>query len=380
MIYLDNAATSWPKPDVMLNAMQHYSTEVGANAGRSAHRLASKAEQIRFEAREALAKLFNIKNPLRVIFTLNATHALNLVFFGLLKAGDHVVTTSMEHNSVLRPLNALAEKDITVSFLPCNQDGTVQVEEIKKTICSETRLVVVNQASNICGTIQPLNEISKAAKASNALFLVDAAQTAGTVALDMGAEGIDLLVFSGHKGLLGPTGTGGLIIGENVDTRELRPFIFGGTGSLSQETRQPETLPDKYESGTGKLIGIAGLGACVRWILQKGVANIRDHELQLTRRLLEGLSNMANTKVYGTGDANRQTATVSFNIKGKSPSEIGLLLDEEFQIMCRVGLHCAPAAHRTMGTFPDGTIRFGLGIFNKKLEVEKALEAVSKLQ
>ncbi len=380
MIYLDNAATSWPKPEVMLTAMEHFTREVGANPGRSAHRLASKAEQIRFEAREALATLFNIRNPLRVIFTPNATHALNLVFQGLLKPGDHVVTTSMEHNSVMRPLNALGEKDITVSFLPCNRDGTIQVAGIKKKLRSETRLVVVNHASNVCGTIQPLQEIAREVKASNALFLVDAAQTAGTVAIDMGAEGIDLLVFSGHKGLLGPTGTGGLVIGEQVDARKLRPFTFGGTGSLSQETRQPETLPDKYESGTGNIIGIAGLGASVRWILQKGVANIRVHELKLTRHLLQGLTNMANTTVYGTGDANRQTATISFNIKGKSPSAIGLLLDEEFEIMCRVGLHCAPAAHRTLKTFPDGTIRFSLGIFNKKLEVEKTLKAVSQLQ
>ncbi len=379
MIYLDNAATSWPKPEVMLQAMQHFSAQVGASAGRSGHRLASAAEQIRYETRETLAKLFNISDPLRIIFSLNATQALNLVFYGLLKPGDHVVTSSMEHNSVMRPLHDLKTKGITVSVVACKKDGSIQVEMVKDAIQDETRLVVINHASNVCGTIQPLREIGAEVRASGALFLVDAAQTAGSLTIDMADDCIDLLAFTGHKSLLGPTGTGGLVIGEAVDIKELKPFAHGGTGSLSAEIRQPESLPDKYESGTCNIIGIAGLGASVRWILSKGVEVIREHELKLTRRLLEDLANIGKTTVYGTGNADRQTATVSFNIKAKSPSEMGLILDEEYDIMCRVGLHCAPAAHRTLGTFPDGTIRFALGVFNDEHQVEKALQAIEKI-
>jgi len=379
VIYFDNAATSWPKPDVVFEAMKQYSIEIGANAGRSGHRMAMEAEQIRFETREALVTLFNSNDPLRIIFTLNATEALNLVFHGLLKSGDHVVTTSMEHNSVMRPLNALKEKGVTLTVVNCETDGTIQVEKIEEAIRPETRLVAVNHASNVCGTILPLREIGQIVKKCNVLFLVDAAQTAGSIPINVKENHIDFLTFTGHKSLLGPTGTGGLVIGENVNIDELKPLTFGGTGSLSEHHRQPETLPDKYESGTSNIIGIAGLGASVKWILEKGQDNICDHERKLTQKLINGLTNIPKTVVYGTQDSFKQTSTISFNIEEKSPSEVGLALDDEFEIMCRVGLHCSPSAHRTLRTFPDGTIRFALGVFNTEKEIKIALEAVEQI-
>lgn len=379
MIYFDNAATSWPKPETVLEAMQNFALNVGANAGRSGHRMATEAEQIRFETREALATLFHVKDPLRIIFTLNATEALNLVFQGLLKSGDHVVTTSMEHNSVMRPLNALTEKDIIVSVVDCAADGTILVEKIEAAMQSKTRLVAINHASNVCGTILPLQEIGKIVKKSNALFLVDAAQTAGSIPIHIKENSIDLLAFTGHKSLLGPSGTGGLVIGENVDIDELKPLTRGGTGSLSELHKQPDTLPDKYESGTCNMFGIAGLGASVKWILEKGLDDIRLYERKLTQKLINGLSSIPKITVYGTKDASQQTSTVSFNIDRKSPSEVGLLLDEEYEIMCRVGLHCAPSAHRTLGTFPEGTVRFAMGVFNTEKEIEIAIEAVEKI-
>jgi cysteine desulfurase / selenocysteine lyase len=379
MIYFDNAATSWPKPNDVLEAMKNFALNVGANAGRSGHRMAVESEQIRYETREVLATLFNIKDPLRIIFTLNATEALNLVFNGLLKSGDHVVTTSMEHNSVMRPLNAIKEKSISVSVVNCETDGAIQVNKIEEAILPETRLVVVNHASNVCGTILPLFEIGETVKNSNALFCVDAAQTAGSIPINVKKNNIDFLAFTGHKSLLGPSGTGGLVIGENVNIDELRPLTFGGTGSLSEQHLQPESLPDKYESGTCNMIGIAGLGASVKWILEKGLDKIHFQENKLTQQLIKGLTSIPKIKVYGTKDSSKQTSTISFNIEGKSPSEVGLCLDEEFEIMCRVGLHCSPSAHQTLGTFPDGTVRFALGIFNTEDEIKIALTALEKI-
>ncbi len=380
-IYLDNAATSWPKPPEVAEAMVRFLNEVGANPGRSGHRLSVEAGRIVYQAREALAELFGVADPLRVVFGLNATDGLNLAIRGLLRPGDHVVTSSMEHNSVMRPLRALEREGVEVTVVHCSPEGVLDPAAVEAAIRPNTALVVLNHASNVVGTLLPVAEVGRMlrARGNGPLLLVDAAQTGGAVPIDMEGDGIDLLAFTGHKSLYGPMGTGGLIIGPRVDIERLQPIRRGGTGSRSEYEEQPDFLPDCYESGTPNTVGLAGLLAGVRWVLERGVEAIRAHEQALTRRLIEGLSAIPGVTVYGTRDPARQTAVVSFNIAGMEPSEVGLRLDEEFGIMCRVGLHCAPAAHRTIGTFPTGTVRFAPGAFTTTEEIDRAVEAVARL-
>lgn len=380
MIYLDNAATSWPKPPGVLEAMARFLTEVGANPGRSGHRLSVEAGRIVYAAREAVAELFHAPDPLRVVFGLNATEGLNLAMRGLLRPGDHVVTSSMEHNSVMRPLRALEREGVEVTVVPCSPEGTLDPQAVLAALRPNTRLVVLNHASNVTGTILPVVEVGRALRQRNGpLLLVDAAQSGGAVPIDMQADGIDLLAFTGHKSLYGPMGTGGLIFGERVPLGEFRPLIRGGTGSRSEQEEQPDFLPDMGESGTPNAVGLAGLEAGVRWVLERGVEAIRAREVELTQHLLDGLREIPGVTVYGPADARRRTAVVSFSIAGMEPSEVGMRLDEEYGILCRVGLHCAPAAHRTIGTFPTGTVRFSLGAFTTRKEVEAALRAVAQL-
>ncbi len=380
MIYLDNAATSWPKPPGVLAAMARFMTEVGANPGRSGHRLSVEAGRIVYAAREAVAQLFNAPDPLRVVFGMNATEGINLALRGLLRPGDHVVTSSMEHNSVMRPLRALEREGVEVTVVPCSPEGMLDPRAVLAAIRPHTRLVVLNHASNVTGTLLPVAEVGRALRQTNGpLLVVDAAQSGGAVPIDMQADGIDLLAFTGHKSLYGPTGTGGLIIGERVPLEEFRPLIRGGTGSRSEREEQPDFLPDMCESGTPNAVGLAGLEAGVRWVLEQGVEAIRAHEVALSGRLSDGLREIPGVTVYGPADARLRTAAVSFNIAGMEPSEVGMRLDEEYGIMCRVGLHCAPAAHRTIGTFPSGTVRFALGAFNTREEVDAALRAVAQL-
>lgn len=380
MIYLDNAATSWPKPPQVLAAMARFLTEVGANPGRSGHRLSVEAGRVVYAAREAVAELFHAPDPLRVVFGMNATEGLNLALGGLLRPGDHVVTSSMEHNSVMRPLRALEREGISVTVVACSLEGSLDPRAVLEALRPETRLVVLNHASNVTGTLLPVAEVGRALhRMRGPLLVVDAAQSGGAVSIDVQADGIDLLAFTGHKSLYGPMGTGGLIIGERVPLGEFRPLLRGGTGSRSEQEEQPDFLPDMCESGTPNGVGLAGLEAGVRWVLEQGVEAIRAYEMALTQRLIEGLSAIPGVTVYGTRDPERQTAVVSFNIAGMEPSEVGMRLDEEYGIMCRVGLHCAPAAHRTIGTFPAGTVRFALGAFNTPEEVDAALRAVARM-
>lgn len=379
IIYLDNAATSFPKPPQVVEAIVHFLTEIGANAGRSGHRLSIEAGRIVYETREALAELFNISDPLRIVFGHNVTEMINLVLTGFLRPGDHVVTSSMEHNSVMRPLRALEREGVEVSVVQCSREGSLDPADLEKALRSNTRLIVLNHASNVTGTILPVKEAGRIARQRGIFLLVDAAQTAGAYPIDAEADGIDFLAFTGHKGLFGPTGTGGLYIGPRVPLEELKPLKRGGTGSRSELEEQPDFLPDKYESGTQNAAGLAGLKAGVRFILEKGVEEIRRHELELTALLLEGLSSIERVKLYGPADLSMRVGIISFNIEGMEPSDVALALDEEFGIMCRPGLHCAPSAHRTIGTFPKGTVRFSVSFFNTKEEVEKAIEAVKKL-
>ncbi len=379
MIYFDNAATSYPKPEEVLAAIIDFTNNIGGSPGRSGHRLSIEAARILYQCRENLAELFNVSDPLKIIFTLNATEAINLVLKGLLHRGDHVITSSMEHNAVMRPLHELEKNGVQVQVIPCTFDGIFNPEDIERTIKKNTALIVLNHASNVTGSILPVQCAGKIAKKNNILFLVDAAQTAGSYPLDIEKNHIDLLAFTGHKGLFGPTGTGGLVIGENVDIRKIAPLKTGGTGSRSESEIHPDFLPDLYESGTPNIAGIAGLNAGVRYILERGIEEIRQYEVSLTEKLIQGLKEISGVTVYGKNNSEEQAAVVSFNINDQSPSDIGLKLDEEYDIMCRVGLHCSPSAHRTIGTFPAGTVRFSMSIFNTAQEIEKALMAVRKI-
>jgi cysteine desulfurase family protein len=380
MIYLDNAATSWPKPQVVAEAMVHFLDEIGANPGRSGHRLSVEAGRIVYDAREAVARLLRAPDPLRVVFGANATEALNLALQGYLRPGDHVVTSSMEHNSVMRPLRALASgasgERIEISVVSCTPEGFLDPADLEAAVRPETAMIALNHASNVCGSLLPVREAGALARRHGCLLLVDAAQTAGAYPIDLEADQIDFLAFSGHKGLYGPMGTGGLIIGPRVDLSRLTPLKRGGTGSRSELEEQPDFLPDMCESGTANAVGLAGLAAGVHWVMERGVEAIRQHEIELAQRLIDGLLEIQGVTVYGGQDAHRQIAAISFNVAGMEPSEVGLRLDGEHEILCRVGLHCAPAAHKALGTFPTGTVRFGFGALNRRDEVDAAVQAV----
>jgi cysteine desulfurase family protein len=376
MIYFDNAATSWPKPAPVCAALTDYFGEAGGNPGRSGHRMSIAAARVVEGAREALADLFRAGDPSRIVFTQNATHALNLALYGLLRPGDHVVTTSVEHNSVMRPLRHLESRGVEMTVVSCANDGTLDVQSVRRAIRPSTRLLVTTHASNVAGTLLPVAELGRLSREQGILYLVDAAQTAGAAPIDVQEMRVDLLAFTGHKALLGPTGTGGLYIREGI---ELTPLMRGGTGSESAREIQPEFLPDAHESGTLNVAGIAGLAAGVRFLRGLGIEAVQANERKLVARFLGGASEIPRLVVYGPRDAARQSGVVSFNLAGVVPSEAGLLLDQSFGIMARTGLHCAPAAHRTLGSFPEGTVRFSFGWFNTAEEVETALQALREI-
>jgi cysteine desulfurase/selenocysteine lyase len=375
MIYLDNAATTWPKPPGVLKSITYVLEQAGGNPGRSEHRMSVTAAQVIDNVREDIAQLFNAK-PERVIFTQNITYALNLGIYGLLKPGDHAVTSSMEHNSVMRPLRDLEHKGVSLTVVPSNSDGTLNIERFARAVTPGTRLVVLIHASNVTGVIMPVAEAAKIAHKAGALLLVDAAQSACVLPIDIQAMDIDLLGLTGHKGPLGPTGTGALIINKNVDAGQIQPLIRGGTGSQAESQEQPEFFPDRFESGTPNAVGIAGLGAGIRFVKEKGVSVIWEHEKKLVQALREGLSVIKGVKLCCPSVPFESVGIVSFTAQDRSVSEIGHRLDKEYDIMTRVGLHCTPAAHQTIGTFPQGTVRLAPGVFTTMDEIKEALKAI----
>jgi cysteine desulfurase family protein len=379
VIYFDNAATSWPKPPGVKEAMVQFMDEVGANPGRSGHFRSIEAARIVFETREALSILFHVKDSSRIVFTLNATESINLALKGLLKPGDHVITSSMEHNSVMRPLRDLEKKGIALSIVPCSKEGMLDSREVEGKIQSNTKMVVLNHASNVTGTLLPVEEVGSIVRKHNLLLLVDAAQTAGACPIDVERDGIDLLAFTGHKSLYGPQGTGGLVIGERIQEKEMIPLKQGGTGSRSEFEEQPDFLPDCFESGTPNGVGLAGLLAGVQFVLGKGVEQIRQNEMALVEMLIKCLKELPQVKVYGPENQGDRIATFSFNVAPLPPSETASRLEKEFAVLCRPGLHCAPAAHRTLGTFPEGTVRFGLSAFNTEAEIDTAIQAIFQI-
>jgi cysteine desulfurase/selenocysteine lyase len=377
VIYLDNAATSFPKPPEVSAAMADLLAHGAGNPGRSGHALAVTAQAAVSDTRRLLASFFGARDPSRIVFALNATDALNVALWGLLRPGDRVVTTSLEHNAVVRPLHALAERGISVARVPCAPDGTLDLDDLARALeAAPTRLVAMTHASNVCGTVLPAREAALLAHRHGAVFLLDAAQTAGVLPIDVAEMGVDLLAFPGHKGLLGPTGTGGLFVSPDV---RLAPLRQGGTGTRSEDERQPEELPEALEAGTVNTVGIAGLGAAVRFLQGRGLERIRAHEAALGARLLAGLADVPGLRVHGTGDPQRRVAVVSLTVEGWEPVDLGAALDSAFGIAVRPGLHCAPLAHRTLGTFPLGTVRLSPGAFTTEDEVDQALAALRAL-
>lgn len=374
--YFDNAATSFPKPKSVLKAMESYFLTCGANPGRSGHRMAVEAGKIVLDAREALADLFNVADSSHILFTRNATESINIVLKGLLKKGDHVITSSMEHNSVLRPLNALKAIGVDVTVVSADREGAVYVSEILDAVTRKTKLLCLTHASNVTGGIMDIKEAGRLCGEKKIRFLVDAAQSAGVLRIDVEEMNIDYLAFSGHKGLLGPQGTGGLFVRNESD---LAPLMYGGTGSLSDREEQPDFLPDKYESGTLNVIGIAGLAAGLTYLKEEGIDNILHRDRRYVDLILDGIKDLPEITVYGRKSSQTQTGVLSVNFAGLSPSDAGEILDGQFGIAVRVGLHCAPAAHKTIGTFPDGTVRFSWGPFVKEKDIKYMLKAMKEL-
>jgi cysteine desulfurase family protein len=377
-IYFDNAATSWPKPKAMINAMAAFNAHVGSNPGRSGHRLSIEAGRIIFNARETIASLLGARDPLSVIFTRNATEGINTVVRGLLRPGDHVITSNVEHNSVMRPLRAMKPDGVELSVVSCSGTGDISPDDIASAIKKNTRMIIVTHASNVTGIIMPIAEIAEIARENGVVMCVDAAQTAGSLPIDVIRDNIDILVFTGHKSLYGPQGTGGFYIRKGLE-KMVSPLERGGTGSGSEFEEQPDFMPDRFESGTPNTIGIAGLGAGAGHVAAMGVDAIREKEIALTKLFLDGIRSIKGVRIYGDKNPAKRSAMVSFTIDGMSPSDISFDLDERFNIMSRPGLHCAPSAHRTIGTFPDGAVRFSFGIFTTEKEITTAIKAIETL-
>ena len=373
-VYLDHAATSFPKPEGVRRAVMEHLEQYSASPGRSAHSLSLAASRVLFAARETIAAFFHVDDSQKVIFTRNVTESLNLAIYGMLHAGDHVVTTSMEHNSVMRPLRDLERRGIIhLTVVPSSPEGFADIPEIARVVQgTNPKLLVVNHASNVTGTLADLKKISETK--GKAYFLVDAAQTAGSFPLHLDTMDVDLLAFTGHKGLQGPQGTGGLILKSGREP--LRPLVRGGTGSHSEFEEQPDFLPDRLESGTPNGCGFAGLAAGIRAVEERGIRAVREHEKVLTGVLLERLLAVDRIRVLGPRDPDEQTAVISLQVDGMSPSEVGFQLDRKFGICVRTGLHCAPAAHKTIGTFPQGTVRISLGMSNSMDDVDAVIEAL----
>jgi cysteine desulfurase/selenocysteine lyase len=391
IVYLDNAATSYPKPAAVVTAVADFLDHACANPGRSGHRLSARAARVVYDCREAVARLIGAGDPRQLVFTANATAAINTALLGFLRAGDHVVTTSLEHNSVMRPLRRLREqRGIEVTVAPADCLGHLDPQAVHDALRPNTRLVAVTHASNVVGTITPLADIRAAI--GDLPFLVDAAQTIAAVPIDVEAPRIDLLAFSGHKSLLGPQGIGCLYVRPGL---AIEPLVVGGTGSDSESDVQPDLLPDLLESGTPNGVGIAGLGAAARFIADTGLPSIVRHKEKLLDALLDGLQQIDGVTVWGAAGraADRAAGTgatssapgpsrvaiVSLSIAGISPSEAAYQLDRRYGIMTRSGLHCAPGAHRTLGTFPEGTLRISPGYFNTPAEIALAVDAIADL-
>lgn len=376
-IYLDNAATSYPKPEEVYNAVMHAMKEIGANPGRGGSKPTLMASRIIFECREAVATFFNIPNSKNVIFTSNATESLNIAIKGILKPGDEVITTPLEHNSVLRPLNTLEKKiGVSVKFVKCDLNGSFKPTDFINLFSEKTKLAIITHASNVIGNISPIEEIFYECRKRGILTLLDAAQTAGVIPIDVQKMNVDLMACPGHKSLFGPQGTGILYIKDGIELDTLKE---GGTGTQSSSIEHPKELPERFEAGTLNMPGIAGLLAGIKFINKTGIINIREHEQRLLKRLIDGLKENHNVILYGLLDTEKMASTLSFNLINLDCSEVGFILDEVYDIYTRVGLHCAPIAHKTIGTYPYGTVRVSPGFFNTEKDIDEIIRAINEI-
>lgn len=376
MIYLDNAATTLHKPEGVAEAMITALTSMG-NSGRGAHEATLDASRMIYGTREKLAELFHISDPMRIAFTCNATESLNIAIQGILQPGDHVITSVCEHNSVLRPVYRMAKQGVTYSLLPADKKGVIQYDQLPGLLKKETKVIVITHASNLTGNVTDLKKISDFAKANGLILIVDASQTAGCIPIDVQELGIDVLCFTGHKGLMGPQGTGGIYVREGI---KIAPLKVGGSGVKSFDKEHPDTMPTALEAGTLNGPGIAGLGASVSWLLKQGVEQIHEKELSLARRFLKGIAEIPGITVYGDTDAQMRTAIVSLNLGDVDSAEMSDWLWEDYGIAVRAGAHCAPLMHKTLGTEQQGAVRFSFSSFNTEEEVDAAIQALKELQ
>ncbi len=376
-LYFDNAATSWPKPEEVYRAPEKQMRQACGNPGRSGHTRTLDADRLLYDTREAVANLFNVKDPARIVFTLNATDALNIAIKGCLTSGDHVLYTAMEHNSVLRPLGGLLrDGNISTTMIPCSSKGYPDLDFLDSAYQEKTRLLVLNHASNVTGSIAPLEAMVKSAHKHKVMVLVDAAQTAGSQRIDGAALGVDMIAFTGHKSLLGPTGTGGLYVRPGLD---LKPLREGGTGSQSELDRHPESMPERLEAGTLNNAGLAGLLEGLKYIEAAGIETIQDHEQKIRSYLYGKLQELPGLKLYGPASDEPASSIVSFTINKADCGEIGFILENNYGILCRTGLHCAPLAHKAIGTFPEGTVRLSPGYFTTRNDIDYLANALKEV-
>lgn len=378
-IYLDSAATTHVRPEKIKQAIYEHLNNLSANPGRAGHILANENARLLFQTRVKTATLFKCKNPLNVVFTSGITQSLNTLLKGYLNPGDTVLCSPLEHNSMMRPLRTLEKKGVKVKIMPTDTEGAINLSDVEALLSKKIKLVAINHVSNVTGLIQPIEKIGQLCKKYGITFLVDTAQSAGILPIDMERDGIDILAFTGHKGLLGPMGTGGFILNDTINPLSIAPLCEGGTGSNSEQEEQPEFMPDRFESGTPNMLGIAGLNAAIEHLLEIGVESVREHKQKSIDKLLIGLSSIQGITIYGHTSQNRYTTIVSFTIENCDSGEIATRLDSEYNIFCRAGLHCSPAAHKQLGTFPNGTIRLSVSYETTEEELEKTIEAISEI-
>lgn len=380
IIYFDNAATSFPKPESVIAAVVDFMTRIGGNPGRSGHTLSIEAGEAVFGARESLSGMFGVKNIMKVIFTSNATEALNIAILGLLENGDRAVTTSMEHNSVIRPLKELeASGKISLEILECDAHGKIDLDRLDDSLKKGVKLAAINHASNAFGTVQEIHAIAEICRRRGVIMIADCAQSAGIIDINLERDKIDMIAIAGHKSLLGPAGTGALVISDEFDAKRIRPLKFGGTGSHSDKIFQPGFIPDMFESGTLNTSGLSGLAAGIKYISEYGIERQFIHKRELVNSFVSMCRKSIPRYIDYADPEDILTGTVSFNIDGASPSDVSDTLAEKYRIMSRPGLQCAPLAHRTFGTFPEGTVRFSFGIFNTSDDVNKAVAALEEI-
>lgn len=378
-VYLDNGSTSFPKPQIVADSIYNYLTNIGGNAGRSNHVNALESNRYVYMTREKLASFFNYDKVENVIFTNNITTSLNILIMGMLKPKDHVITTSMEHNSVIRPLyNCKENLDIKLDIIPANTNGIIDINKIKTAIKPNTKLIIVTHASNVTGSIQPIKDIGKLCIDNDIFFILDSAQSAGVLNIDFKELGLNALTFTGHKSLLGPQGIGGFIIDDKLN-QICSPYVFGGTGSLSHALTQPDFLPDKFESGTLNIPGIVGLYEAINFIENQGLDTIYQHSKELRKNLINEILNMPNYSIYGDLSSYNSTSCVSISHSKIDVNELSYILDSDYSISNRSGLHCAPLAHQTIGTFPNGTVRLSIGYFNTLKEIKYTIDSLNKI-